>query len=200
MSRLRFCPQWDFQTVTPKIQFATSKMMSRPQAAPQSFQPYRNLKIPGCNTLKINPGRDLESMSRPQTVHPKSQRGLSCHDLGLLTPNLTKVTTPKRMSRHQLLQSRSRRHNYVATSPCLAQIARALPLSWARAGAVVRAAARAAVPTLRTSYLPVTTSTLGRDPVLEIGSSHSSCCLAHKFFYFLFFKASSSFPAAPRMQ
>ena len=76
--------------------------MSRPQAAPQSFQPCRNLKIPGCNTLKTNPGRDLKSMSRPQFVHPKSQRGFSCHDLGLLTPNLSQVATPKRMSRHQL--------------------------------------------------------------------------------------------------
>ena len=82
--------------------------MSRPQVAPQSFQLCRNLKISGCNTLKTNPGRDLKSMSRPQTVHPRSQRGFSCHDQGLLTRNLSQVTTPKRMSRHQLLQSRSR--------------------------------------------------------------------------------------------
>ena len=80
---------------------ATSKLMSRPQAAPQSFQPCHNLKIPGCNPLKTNPGRDLKSMSRPQTIHPKSQRGFSCHDQGLLTPNLSQVATPKRMSRHQ---------------------------------------------------------------------------------------------------
>ena len=103
----------------------TSKMMSQPQATPQSFQPYRNLKILGCNTLKTNPGRDLKSMSRPQTVHPKSQRGFSCHDQGLLTPNLIQVATPKRMSGHQPLYSRSRRQNNVATSPCLAQVGRA---------------------------------------------------------------------------
>ena len=109
MSRPRFYPQWDFQVTTPKFQVATSltathvatsKMMSRPQAAPESFQLYRNLKISGCNTLKTNPGRDLKSMSRPQTVHPRSQRGFSCHDQGLLTRNLSQVATPKRMSRH----------------------------------------------------------------------------------------------------
>ena len=75
---------------------ATSKMMSRPQAAPQSFQSCRNLKIPGCNTLKTNPGCDLKSKSRPQTVHPKLQHGFSCHDQGLHTPNLSQVATPKK--------------------------------------------------------------------------------------------------------
>ena len=70
--------------------------MSRPQVTPQSFQLCRNLKIPGCNPLKTNPGRDLKSMSRPQIVHPKSQRGFSCHNQGLLTPDLSQVATPKR--------------------------------------------------------------------------------------------------------
>ena len=65
------------------------KSMSRPQVAPQSFQHCRNLKIPGCNPLKTNPGRDLKLMSLPQIVHPKSQHGFSCHDQGLLTPNLS---------------------------------------------------------------------------------------------------------------
>ena len=97
--------------------------MSRPQVAPQSFQPCRNLKIPGCNPLKTNPGHDLKSMSRTQTVHPKSQRGFSCHDQGLLTPNLNQVATLKRMSRHQLFQFRSRRQIDVAISLCLTQVA-----------------------------------------------------------------------------
>ena len=105
--------------------------------ATSSFQLCRNLKILGCNTLKTNPGRDLKSMSRPQTVHPRSQRGFSCHDQGLLTRNLSQATTPKRMSRHQLLQSRSQCQNNVATSPCLAQVARALPRPWVRTSAVV---------------------------------------------------------------
>ena len=159
-------------------------MMSRPQAAPQSFQLCRNLKISGCNTLKTNPGRDLKSMSRPQTVHPRSQHGFSCHDQGLLTRNLSQVATPKRMSRHQLLQSRSQCQNDVATSPCLAQVARALPRPWVRTSAVVGVAAPVVAPALRTWCLPVTTSKLGRDPVLEIGSSHSSFCLAQIFIYF----------------
>ena len=84
------------------------------------------------------------------------------------------VATPK------ILQSRSRRQNDVATSPCLAQVTRALSRSWARAGTVVRATARTAAPALRTCCLPVTTSKLGHDLVLEIGSSHSSFCLAQK--------------------
>ena len=77
MSRPRFYPQWDFQVTTPKFQVATSltathvatsKMMSRHQAAPESFQLCCNLKISGCNTLKTNPGRDLKSMSRPHKL------------------------------------------------------------------------------------------------------------------------------------
>ena len=193
MSQSRFYPQWDFQVATPKFQVATSltathvatsKMMSRPQAAPQSFRLCRNLKISGCNTLKTNPGRDLKLMSQPQTVHPRSQRGFSCYDQGLLTRNLIQVATPKRMSRHQLLQSRSRCQNEVATSPCLAQVVRALIRPWVRTSAVVGVATCAAAPTLRTWCLPVTTSKLGRDPVLEIGNSHSSFCLAQNFLFF----------------
>ena len=58
-----------------------------------------------------------------------------------------------------------------------------LPRSWAHAITVVHAAARAATPALRTWCLPVTTSKLGHDPVLEISSSHSSLCLAQNFFF-----------------
>ena len=47
------------------------------------------------------------------------------------------------------------------------QVTCLVPTSWARAGA-----------------LPVTTPNLGRDPTLEIGSSHSSFCLAQFFFFF----------------
>ena len=173
-------------------------MMSRPQAAPQGFQLCRNLKISGCNTLKTNPGRDLKLMSRPQTVHPRSQRGFSCHDQGLLTRNLSQVATPKRMSRRQLLQCRSRCQNDVATSLCLAQVARALPRPWVRASTVVGFAARAAAHALHTWCLLVTTSKLGHDPVLEIGSIYSSLWLEKKKIFF--FKASSSFPATLRMQ
>ena len=56
------------------------------------------------------------------------------------------------------------------------------PRSWAHVGAVVHAAARAAAPALRTWCLPVMTSKPGRDPVLEIGNSHSSFCLTQIFF------------------
>ena len=72
----------------------------------------------------------------------------------------------------------------------------AVVLASARAGAVVLASARAAVLALRTCCLPVTTSTLGRDPVLEIGSSHSSSCLAIFFFFFLI--PPVAFPATPK--
>ena len=141
-------------------------------------------------------GHDLKLTRLGRDLKVMSQHEFSCHDPGLLSPNLSQVATPKRMSRHQLFQSRSRRQNDVATSPCLAQVARALPRSSARAGAVVRATAHA----LRTCCPPVTTSKPGRDPVLEIGSSHSSFLPCKKKFIYLFFKTSSSFPATPRMQ
>ena len=65
-----------------------------------------------CQTLGLDlphccPCRDIKMMSRHQAAHPRSQHGFSCRDQGLLTHDLSQVATPKRMSRHQLLQSRS---------------------------------------------------------------------------------------------
>ena len=89
MSRLCFCPQWDFQVATPKFQVATS-----PTAA---------------HVATLNPCRDAVSAQQNQT--------------------------------------RSRRH-------------------------------------FLSRPLHVATSKLGHDLVLEIGSSHSSFCLAQFFFFF----------------
>ena len=67
------CPQWAFQVATPKIPIATSlaathvatsKLMSRPQVAPQN---------PSYNTLKPKPGCDLTSLLRLQITQPMSR-------------------------------------------------------------------------------------------------------------------------------
>ena len=84
--------------------------MSRPRFCPQwDFQVATSPTATDVVTSKM--------MSRPQAVHPKSQHGFSCRDQGLLTPNLSQVATPKRMSRHQLLQSRSRCQNRSSAQP-----------------------------------------------------------------------------------
>ena len=156
--------------------------MSRPQIGPDLQRPFFFFLV--ATFSRLNQVATSDRCRDLKLSTPSRNMDFSCHDQGLLTPNLSQVATPKRMSRHQLFQSRSRRRNDVATSPCLSQVARALLRSWARAGAVVRAAAHAAAPALRTCCLPVTSSTLGRDLVLEIGSSHSSFCLAQEFLFF----------------
>ena len=167
--------------------------MSRPQIGPDLQRPFFFLVA---TFSRLNQVATSDRCRDLKLSTPSRNMDFSCHDQGLLTPNLSQVATPKRMSRHKLFQSRLRRQNDVATSPCLAQVVRALLRSWVRTGA--SAAAHAAAPALRTCCLPVTRSTLGRDLVLEIGSSHSSFCLAQEFLFF--FKTSSSFPATLRMQ
>ena len=132
-------------------------------------------------------------MSRPQTVHPNSRLRSSS------------VRSSAR-SRHQ---KGCRNTN----SSCLGRDAKTMsrPRSvWpkllgrcpgrGRALELLCVLLRAQPPLPFFTCCPsVTTSKPGRDQVLEIGSSHSSFCLAPKFFYF-FFQTSSSFPATPRMQ
>ena len=141
------------------------------------------MSISGRDLKLTRPGRDLKVMSRPQNVFPKSQ-----HEFHVTTQDFLLLTSAR--SRHQkgccdtnpsFLGSDAK----MMSRPHL--VARTLPRLWAHAGAVVCAGARAAAPALHTCCLPVTTSTLGRDPVLEIGSSHSSFCLAQKCFFFFFF-------------
>ena len=164
------------------IQVSTPK----PGRDPPGGYPMSQHQFYVATSFLTTPGRDLTFMWRPQIVFPRSQ-----HEFHVTTQDPSVLTSAR--SRHQKgcrytnpLQSRSRRQNDVATSPCLAQVARTLPRSWASAGAVVRAAARTAAPALRTCCSPVTTSKPGHDPMLEIGSNHSSFCLTPKFFFFFF--------------
>ena len=126
--------------------------------------PGRDTKNPGCDLPHCNPCRDLKNdvaaSNQLSPISATSRRYFS-------------------MSRPPLLPPMSRPQNDVTTWGLEKQVARAAPMSWARTGAVVHAAA----PALCTCCLPVTTSKLGRDPVLEIGSSLSSLCLAQIFFF-----------------
>ena len=86
-------------------------------------------------------GRNLKVMSRPQIVFPRSQ-----HEFHVMTQDPSVLTSAR--SRHQ--KGCRDTKNDVTTSPYLAQVARVLPRSWVRAGAVVRAATHATALALRT--------------------------------------------------
>ena len=158
--------------------------------------------ISGRDLKLTRPGRDLKVMSRPQIVFPSSQ-----HEFPVTTQDPSVLTSAR--SRHQKgcrdtnssslgrdakTMSRPRPVWPRLRARCPGR-GHALALSWA----LLRS--QPPLP-CAPGVLLVTTSKLRRDPVLEIDSSHSSFF----FFFFLpciiffFFKASSSFPATPRMQ
>ena len=135
-----FLPTVGFPGRDTKIQVATSLYsphrtpLSRPKnlgcdakssiANPaRSRRPFLVATSKSCRDLKLTrPGRDLKVMSRPQIVIPRSQ-----HEFHVTTQDPSVLTSAR--SRHQKgcrdtnpLQSRSRRQNDVATSPCLAQV------------------------------------------------------------------------------
>ena len=197
-SRHRFSCPAPSQVATPKIQVATSWRL-----------PYVATSI-SCHDLisahsGISRSRHQKSKSRRPPLPLMSRPQKRCRDLNSSKPHFYYVTTPFFPCRdlpccHPCRDPK----NDVATWGQEKQVSRAAPKSWAHAGTVVRptarTTARTTAPALRTCCLLVTTSTLGRDPVLEIGSSHSSFCLAQKKNFFFFFQSSSSFPATPRMQ
>ena len=124
MSRPRFCPQWDFQVATPKIQVATSpnathvatsKMMSRPQTQQNQVvtsKPGRNQPLfSSHNTLVVT----QKPWSRRQTSYRQSSQvatSISGRDLKLTRPG----RDLKVMSRPQIVFPRSQ-HEYSCHDP-----------------------------------------------------------------------------------
>ena len=158
---------------------ATSKMMSRPQISSTPSLLRRDTIFPcrdlpcchPCRDLKIDVATSSRNMDFPVTTKDSllQTSARSRHQKGCRDTNSSSLSRDaKTMSRPHLVWPRS----------CVRCLGRG------RNSAVMRAAARATTLALRTCCLPVTTSTPGRAPVLEIGSSHSSFCLARKKFFF----------------
>ena len=131
------------------------------------------------------------SLLRRDTIFP-------CHDLGPFNPCSahTKTMSQLHFPCRDLPCCHPCRDFKVMSRPgAKKNRSRAQRLIRGRAGVVMRATA----PALCTYCLLVTTSTVGRDLVLEIGSSHSSFCLAQKknFAFFFFQSPPVAFHATP---
>ena len=182
---------------------ATSKMVSRPQVSSGPFLLRRDAAFPCRDVPCCHPSHDLKLMSRHPIQPAATQPGRD-------VPFLVATSRPSRpanltsaMSRRQNgcrdtnFSSLGRDTSWTSRPRLIWPSSRARCPGRGSVLAMSRAAARTAAPALRTYCLPVTTSKLGRDPVLEIGSSHSSFCLTLKKFFF-FSNPPVAFPATPR--
>ena len=125
----------------------------------------------------------MNFMSQPRTLQSYPQPGRDTKK-DVVTP------TPSSLSRDAKTMSEPRPVWPRSLARCPGR-GRALALSWA----LLRS--RPPLP-CAPSVLLVTTSKLGRDLVLEIGSSHSSFYLAQKIFFFFFQSPPVAFPATPK--